>query len=64
LPFRLLHSLVGQRAERPGSMSDRPVALNLGKTSRLRTAQSVVLPEKYVGRGAADVTGVTSLSLL
>jgi hypothetical protein len=43
LPFRLLHSLVGQRAERPGSMRDRPVALNLGKTSRLRTAQSVVL---------------------
>jgi hypothetical protein len=39
---RLLHSLVGHRAERLGSMSDRPVALNLGKISRSCMAQSVV----------------------
>jgi hypothetical protein len=65
LPSRLLHSLVGHRVERPGSMSDRPVALNLGKISRLRTAQSLVfLRQRYVDRGAADVTGLTSLSLL
>src|SRR5262245_33237112 len=37
LPFRLLHSLVGQRAQRSGSINGRPVALKLGKTSRLRS---------------------------
>jgi hypothetical protein len=37
LSFRLLHSLVGQRAKRSGSIDGRPVALNLGKTSYLRS---------------------------
>src|SRR5262245_13405199 len=65
LPSRLLHSLVGHRVERPGSMSDRPVGLILGKISRLRTTnRSSFLRQRYVGRGAADVTGLTSLSLL
>jgi hypothetical protein len=50
LPSRLLHSLVGHRAERPGSMRDRPVALNLGKISRLRTAQSVVFLASEIRR--------------
>jgi hypothetical protein len=40
--FRLLHSLVGQRARRSGSISGRPAALNLGKASRLRSYASVV----------------------
>ena len=35
--FRLLHSLIGQRAKRSGSINGRPVALNLGKTSYLRS---------------------------
>jgi hypothetical protein len=50
LPSRLLHSLVGHRVERPGSTSDRPVALNLGKISRLRTAQSLVFPASEIRR--------------
>jgi len=50
LPSRLLHSLVGHRVERPGSMSDRPVALNLGKISRLRTTQSLVFPASEIRR--------------
>jgi hypothetical protein len=40
--FPLLHSLVGQRAKRSGSINGRPVALNLGKTSCLRSHASVV----------------------
>jgi hypothetical protein len=38
----LLHSLVGQRAKRSGSINGRPVALNLGKTSCLGSCASVV----------------------
>src|SRR5262245_9945827 len=55
---RLLHSLVGHRVERLGSMIDRPVALNLGKISRLRTAQSVVFLASAIRsswRGGCDV---------
>jgi hypothetical protein len=65
LPSRLLHSLVGHRAEHPGSMSDRSAALNLGKICAyaLRNRSSF-LRQRYVDRGAADVTGLTSLSLL
>ena len=37
LSFRLLHSPVGQRAKRSGSIDGRPVALNLGKPSYLRS---------------------------
>ena len=37
LSFRLLRSLVGQRAKRLGSIDGRLVALNLGKTSYLRS---------------------------
>ena len=37
LSFRLLHSPVGQRAKRLGSINGRLVALNLGKTSYLRS---------------------------
>jgi hypothetical protein len=40
--FRLLHSLVGQRAKPSGSISGRSAALNLGKTSPLRSYASVV----------------------
>ena len=64
-PFRLLHSLVGQRAKGLGSIDGRLAALNLGKTSRLRSYAFVVfLHERYVDRRAADVTSVTSLSHL
>ena len=40
--FRLLHSLVGQRVKRSGSINGRPAALNLGKTLRSRSYASVV----------------------
>ena len=62
--FRLLHSLVGQRAKRLGSINGRPVALNLGKTSPSATHPSTFLRKRYVDRRAADVTSVTSLSHL
>ena len=65
LSFRLLRSLVGQRAKRLGSIDGRLVALNLGDfvPTQLRNPSSF-LRERYVDRGAADVTSVTSLSRL